>query len=344
MKITKKTFGQLSDGKKAELYTLTAGELSLSVTNMGAAVTSLYVPSRKTITGDVLLGYSTLSGYMADSVFLGATVGRFANRIRNAQFTLADKTYKLLKNDGENCLHAGLKNFGRLLWKAEEYKSNEGVFVRFELDSPDTDEGFPGNLKASVTYGLTGGNEMIALYGAKVDAPCPVNLTNHSYFNLAGEGRGDILSHEIIIHSSEYVAVDEAGIPTGEILQVDQTPALDFRLWKPMGKDIGELKNGYDHCYVVDGALGKLRPCAEVFERRSGRIMKVFTTQPGVQFYTGNYLHNIAGKAGSVYHKHSGFCLETQHFPDSPNNPQFPSAIFGPDRDYSEKSVFRFEW
>ncbi|MDR0644112.1 MAG: galactose mutarotase [Treponema sp.] len=343
MKITKKTFGTLSSGEKVDLYTLSAGDLSLSVSTLGAAMTSLNVPSKKNGIADVALGYSTLGGYAADAVFFGVTVGRFANRIGGAQFNLNGKTFKLLKNDGENSLHSGLKNFGRRVWKAEQFKVDDGVFVRLVLNSPDGDEGFPGELKAAVCYGLTKSNEVVAIYEAKVDADCPVNLTNHTYFNLAGEGRGDILAHRVVIHSSYYVEIDVYGIPTGTILPVQSTP-FDFKIRKPIGNDIELTPNGYDHCFVIDGDIGKLRPCAEVFDPVSGRNMRVFTTQPGVQFYTGNYLNGVQGKTGSVYGKHAGFCMETQHFPDSPNKPLFPSCIFGPKRDYSEKAVFGFDW
>jgi aldose 1-epimerase len=343
MKINKKPFGVISNGKKVDLYTLSAGELSLSISTFGATLTSLYVPSRRTGTQDVLLGYSTLGGYATDTEFLGATVGRFANRIGGARFTIDGKTCYLSKNIGESCLHAGPKNFARQVWDAKEYEDKNGIYVRFELKSPHNDEGFPGNLDAVVSYGLTESNEVVAIYEAKVDAPCPVNFTNHAYFNLRGEGHGDVLSHEVIIHASEYLPVDEESIPTGEMANVQLTP-FDFRLWKAIGRDIGEVAPGYDLCYVVDRARGKLRPAAEIFERASGRSMRVYTTQPGVQFYTGNNLHNIAGKTGSLYKEHTGFCLETQHFPDSPNKPQFPSAIFGPDRDYAEKAVFKFDW
>ncbi|MDR2792850.1 MAG: galactose mutarotase [Treponema sp.] len=343
MNINKKSFGVLSNGKKVELYTLSAGELSLSISTLGATLTSLYVPSRKTGIEDILLGYSTLGGYAADTAFLGFTIGRFANRIRGSRFTIGGSTYNLPKNEGENCLHAGLKNFGRQVWSAEKYEDKDGVYVRFTLKSPDNDEGFPGNLNAVVSYGLTRSNEVVAMYEAAVDSLCPVNLTNHAYFNLAGEGRGDVLSHELIIHASEYLPVDEHNIPTGEQAKVELTP-FDFRVWKTIGRNIGETARGYDHCYVIDGAPGKLRPVAEVFERTSGRLMRVYATHPGVQFYTGNYLNNIAGKAGSFYNTHAGFCLETQHFPDSPNKPQFPPCIYGPDKDYAEKAVFRFEW
>jgi aldose 1-epimerase len=349
VKITKKTFGILSTGKKALLYILKAGDLKLCLTNFGAAWTSLVVPSQSGRKDDVLLGYSGLEGYLQNKSYLGVTVGRFANRIGGAQFTLDGKTYVLDKNNGENTLHGGFRGFDKLLWKAEAYEEREGVFVRFEMDSPDGDNGYPGRLKAAVSYGLTKSNEIIANYEARSSAPTPVNLTNHSYFNLAGEGRGVISTHEICLYSSSYVEVNEQLIPTGRLIPVRDTP-FDFRTRKPMGRDFrpefggkGPL-DGYDHCFAVDGEPGKLRPCAEVYEPNSGRTMKVFTTQPGVQFYTGNMLPGIVGKQGSFYVKHNGFCLETQHFPDSPNRTGFPSCIYGPDRDYHEKSVFAFDW
>ncbi|MDR3138097.1 MAG: galactose mutarotase [Treponema sp.] len=351
MKISKKTFGVLSSGEKASLYTLKAGDLSLSLSTLGAALTSLRVPSSKKGKGDVLLGYPVLGSYANNKPFIGATIGRFGNRIGNGTFTLNDAEYRLYPNDGAHTLHGGRRGFDKLLWKAEAYEERDGVFVRFELESPDGDEGFPGNLKAAVSYGLTKSNEIIADYQAKVDAPCPVNLTNHAYFNLAGEGTGDILSHELILFASSYVEADENLIPTGKLLPVQNTP-FDFRTRKPVGRDIDRsggpsgsgVLPGYDHCFVVDGEAGKLRPCAEVFEESSGRIMRVFTTQPGVQFYTGNFLDGIPGKIGSVYDRYGGFCLETQHFPDSPNKPAFPSCVFGPKRPYHEKALFAFEW
>jgi len=342
MEIDKKTFGILSNGKKVKLYTLSAGDLKLSLTNFGAAWTSLIVPSHKGVMDDVLLGYSGLDGYLNNGPYIGVTVGRFANRIAGAAFTLNEKTHTLEANDGKNNLHSGRRGFGKLLWKSEAYEESEGVYVRFELESPDGDCGFPGNLKAVVSYGLTKSNEIIADYQAKVDEPCPVNLTNHAYFNLAGEGNGDILSHEIILYSSSYVEVDKHAIPTGNLVSVDGN-AFDFKKRKRINAAFGKV-HGYDHCFVVDGEPGKLRPCADVYEPSSGRSMKVFTTQPGVQFYTGNYLNNIAGKQGSCYVKHSGFCLETQHFPDTPNQSSFPSCIAGPEKDYHEKAVFSFNW
>ena len=342
MKISKKTFGYLSNGKKVKVYTLRAGNLEFSLTNYGAAWTSLIVPSRRGGKDDVLLGYTGLDGYLNNTPYIGVTVGRFANRIKGAAFTLDGKEYRLQANDGENSLHSGRRGFDKLLWKSEAYQENEGVYVRFELDSPDGDCGFPGNLKAVVSYGLTKSNEIIADYQVRVDQPSPVNLTNHAYFNLAGEGKGNVLSHEILLHSSLYVEVDKNAIPNGKLIPVKDTP-FDLQTRKRIDANFGKI-NGYDHCFVVNGDFGMIRPCAEVYEPDSGRSMKVFTTQPGVQFYTGNHLDNVAGKYGSCYVKHSGFCLETQHFPDTPNRKNFPSCIVRPGKVYDERAVFAFSW
>ncbi|GHV68457.1 aldose 1-epimerase [Spirochaetia bacterium] len=342
MKISKKTYGILASGKKVYLYTLKAGDLTLSLSTLGAAWQSLMVPSKTSPRDDVLLGYSSLDAWTRNKPFFGVTPGRFANRIGGASFALDGKTYSLYKGDGQHSLHGGRRGFDKYLWKAEAYEDRDGVFVRFELESPDGDEGYPGKLKAVVCYGLTNANEVAVDYSAKVESRCPVNLTNHSYFNLAGEGKGNILSHDIIIYASSLVEVDQSLIPTGNLVPVKKTP-FDFLTRKPIGRDIGAA-GGYDHCFALDGEAGKLRPCAEVYEDGSGRTMRVFTTQPGVQFYTGNFLDGVPGKMGSFYNKHDGFCLETQHFPDSPNRPEFPSAIFGPGKDYHEKSLFAFDW
>ena len=347
MKITKKTFGILSGGKKVHLYTIKAGDLSLSLSTLGATWTSLVVPSRTKGQDDILLGFSSFDAYVNNKYF-GVTVGRFANRIGNAHFSLGGMDYPLFKNDGANTLHGGRVGFSKRVWKAEAYEERDGVFVRFELKSPDGDEGYPGNLRTAVSYGLTKSNEVVADYEAKVDVPCPINLTNHAYFNLAGEGRGmNILSTELKLFCSSYLEVDDALIPTGRILSTDNTP-LDFKTRKPIGKDIQPLASGsaggYDHCFVVNGEPGKLRPFAEVYEPFTGRSMKGFTTQPGLQFFSGNNISSLPGKIGSVYNKYGALCLETQHFPDSPNKPDFPSAIFGPDREYHERAVFAFDW
>ncbi|MCL2440664.1 MAG: galactose mutarotase [Treponema sp.] len=343
MKIEKKIFGYLSNGKKVKLWTLKAGDLKFSLTNFGAAWTSLIMPSRSGKKDDILLGYSGLDGYLNNGPYIGVTVGRFANRIKGASFDLLGGTYPLNANDGKNSLHSGPRGFDKLLWKSEAYEEKEGVFVRFELESPDGDCGFPGNLKAVVCYGLTKSNEIICDYQAKVSKSCPVNITNHAYFNLAGEGQGNILSHEALLYSSSYVEVDRFGIPSGRILPVNGT-GFNFKRRRKIRADYSMIKpfKGYDHCFAVDGEPGKLRPCAEIYESNSGRSLKVFTTQPGVQFYTGNHLKEVPGKQGSVYKKYSGFCLETQHFPDSPNNRNFPSCIVSSGKDYNEKAVFAF--
>jgi aldose 1-epimerase len=342
MEIKKQIFGILSNGKKVKLYTLSAGDLKLSLINFGAAWTSLIVPSGKGVKDDVLLGYSGLDGYLENDQFIGVTVGRFANRIKGATFTLNGKKFDLTANDGKNNLHSGPRGFDKYLWKSEAYEENEGVYVRFELESPDGDSGFPGRVKTVVSYGLTKSNEIIADYQAKADEPTPVNLTNHAYFNLAGEGKGNILSHEVMLNSSSYVDIDRHGIPTGK-MALTKGNAFDFRSRKRINADFGRVK-GYDHCFVVEGEIGALRPCAEVYEPSSERLMKVFTTQPGVQFYTGNHLNNVKGKQGACYTKYSGFCLETQHFPDTVNQSDFPPCIAAPGKDYHEKAVFSFNW
>jgi len=344
MEIKEKKFGMLSNGKKVMLYTLKAGDLKFSLTNFGAAWTSLIVPSGKGSKDDILLGYSGLEGFLKNEAYFGVTVGRFANRISGASFKLDGKTYNIDANEGQNSLHSGRRGFDKLLWKAESFAEDEGVYVRFELDSRDGDGGFPGNLKAAVSYGLTKSNELICDYRAKSDTMCPVNLTNHAYFNLAGEGKGDILSHELLIHSSSYVEVDKNNIPTGKLLPAAGTD-FDFQSRRKICLNDSLLKSfeGYDHCFCLNGNPGLLRPCAEVHEPKSGRSMKVFTSQPGVQLYTGNYLNNISGKQGSIYGKYSGFCLETQHYPDTPNQSGFPQCFAAPGQDYHEKAVFLFD-
>ena len=342
MKLTRKTFGILSNGSKVRLYVLKAGDLKLCLSSFGATWTSLFVPSRNNIQDDILLGYSGFDGFLNNSPYFGVTIGRVANRIKDGNFSIAGKSYQIGRNDGNNALHGGFKSFDKMQWKSEAYENSEGVYVRFDLESPDGDCGFPGTLKTSVVYGITKNNELVAVYEAQADAPTPVNLTNHAYFNFAGEGKGNILSHELSLNSSSYLENDSQLLPTGKLLPVKNS-AFDFREMKAIGKDLGSKLDGYDHCFIVDGDPGKLRACADVYEPGSGRTMSVFTTQPGVQFYTGNMLKEQNGKAGSIYKKHSGFCLETQHFPDSPNHSDFPSCLIGPGKNYKEKTVFTFE-
>jgi aldose 1-epimerase len=340
MSITRSLFGTLGGGEKVYLYTLKAGDLTLTLSTLGAGWVSLYAPDARGRDGDIILGYSTLGGYTRNATYQGVTVGRFANRMSRAAFTLGGKTYHLHEGEGGNTLHGGRRGFDKRVWEAAAYTRPDGVCVRFELLSPDGDEGFPGALRAVVTYALTHDNEIHAEYRARVDAPSPVNLTNHAYFNLRGEGNGTVLGHEAAFHASAVVDIDGALIPTGRLTPVAGTP-FDFTRRKPIGRDI-EAAGGYDHCFVLDGEEGALKPAAEVYEEVSGRVLRLSTTQSGVQFYTGNFLDGVAGKLGSVYGKHGGFCLETQCLPDSPNRPEFPSAIFGPGRDYLERAVFSF--
>ncbi|GAB1484423.1 galactose mutarotase [Treponema sp.] len=342
MKIKKNYFGTLATGEDVHLYTLKAGDLSLSLSTFGGILVSLIVPSRLLGKDDVLLGFSTLGPYTRHHPYFGATVGRVANRIAKGRFELGGKTYDLYKNNGENSLHGGRRGFDRRVWKAEAYEEKGGVYLRLSLKSRNGDEGFPGEMQATVSYGLRSDNVLVADYRAKLDAPCPVNLTNHAYFNLKGEGRGDVLGHELILNASSYLPVDSTLIPTGQLAKCAGSP-FDFLTRKSLGQDIKEA-GGYDHNFVIDGEPGKMRSSAEVFEPLSGRTMRQSTTQPGVQLYTGNFLDNIQGKLGSIYNKHSGFCLETQHFPDSPNQEKFPDAIFGPDRKYHEHTEFAFDW
>jgi aldose 1-epimerase len=343
MSINKKIFGVLPSGEEVYLYTLKAGEMSMSLSTLGASVASLVVPSRTKKFCDVCLGYPALDGYAHDAAFIGATVGRFANRIAGGSFTLDGRVCRLSRNEGVNTLHGGGRGFNRQVWKAEAGEAAGGASVRFELDSPDGDEGFPGRLKAAVTYSLSADGAFTAEYSADADAPCPVSITNHAYFNLAGEGTGDVLSHEARIFASSYAEVDAQLIPTGRLLPVAGGP-FDFRERKRFSRDIAAAGGGYDHCFVIDGAPGTMRPCAEVFAESSRLTMRVSTTYPGCQLYTGHNIGRADGKSGAVYGKYSGFCLETQYLPDSPNRPEFPSAIFGPARPYREKASFTFIW
>lgn len=343
MKIKRKDFGILASGETVRLYVLKAGGLTACFSTLGATLVSLSVPSKSGRVDDVVLGFSTLGPYAGFHPYFGATVGRYANRIAGARFVLDGETRDLGRNDGPNCLHGGVRGFDRRVWKAEAYAEKGGAYVRMTLDSPDGDEGFPGNLRAEVTYGLDGNGALVADYRASVDRDCPVSLTNHAYFNLRGEGRGDVLGHELQLAASSYVEADEALIPTGVLVDVEGG-AFDFRVPKAIGRDIAAVGHGYDHCYAIDGEAGKLRPCAVAREPESGRVLRLSTTQPGVQLYTGNFLDGVRGKMGAAYGKHAGFCLETQHFPDAPNRASFPSCVYGPGRKYREKAVFAFEW
>jgi aldose 1-epimerase len=340
-------FGETKDGRAVELYTLTNGNgVEVRAMTYGGIITSIRVPDRSGAMGDVVLGFDTLAGYLGDSPYFGAIVGRYGNRIAKGQFTLDGRTYQLATNNGPNHLHGGVKGFDKAVWSARAVEGARGVGVELTCTSPDGEEGYPGTLAATVTYTLTDRNELHIAYTATTDKATPVNLTQHTYFNLAGGG--DILGHELMLNADRFTPVDATLIPTGELAAVQGTP-FDFRKPTAIGariaQDHPQLKkgNGYDHNWVVNRTAAGLQPAARVFEPKTGRTLDVATTQPGIQFYSGNFLDGtIKGKEGTVYKFRSGFCLETQHFPDYPNHPDFPTTILKPGQIYASETVFTF--
>lgn len=343
MNVTSKPFGTAPGGKQADIYTLTNDKgVEVKITNYGGIVTSLKVPDRNGDFSDVVLGYDTLDEYVKDnSPYFGALVGRYGNRIAGGTFTLEGKQYTLARNNGPNHLHGGNKGFDKVLWDAQPVRRPGTVGVKLTYLSRDGEEGYPGNLSCEVVYELTGENELKINYRAVTDKTTVVNLTHHSYFNLAGHDSGDILSHELMINAGHYTPVDETLIPTGQIKTVDATP-MDFRKPVAIGSRIDQVTGGYDHNYELDKAGGGLTLAARVREKSSGRVMEVWTTEPGIQFYSGNFLDGTQKGKGVVYEKYAGFCLETQHFPDSPNRPQFPSVVLKPSQEYSQTTVYKF--
>lgn len=343
MKIKKRSFGVLSSGQKASLYTISNCEMSFSVTNFGCTITSIIVPSPKGKKDDIVLGYSTLEGYTRNTPYFGTLVGRYANRIANARFKLDGVSYDLTANDNGNCLHGGKPGYHKMIWKAEPFSNAREAGVVFKRTSESGEQGFPGTVDLQVSYSLTTQNDIIIRYTAKTDAATPVNLTNHTYFNLAGHDAGSILDHQVQLFCDRYTPVDGKMIPTGKILEVAGTP-FDFRSPKAIGKDIGLVSGGYDHNWEINRAGDGPHPVAGVFDPLSGRAMTVYSTQPGVQFYTGNFLNDEPGKNGEKYGKNSGFCLETQHFPDSPNRPEFPDSILMPGNQYRHQTIWHFDF
>ncbi len=341
--ISRSVFGKTRDGAVIELYTLVNSKgMTVKIMTYGAIVTEIIVPDRRGRPGDVVLGFDNFDQYLAPNPYFGAIVGRVGNRIANARFVLNGTEYKLAANDGPNQLHGGLKGFDKVIWKAKPIASPVGTAVEFRYMSPDGEEGYPGNLDCTVVYALTEANELKIDYTATTDKPTPVNLTNHSYFNLAGAGNGDVLGHEMMLVARRYTPVDDGLIPTGEIASVTGTP-MDFTKPARIGARIDRVKGGYDHNYVLDSG-GSNTPvlAARAREPKSGRVMEVYTTQPGIQFYTGNFLDGSLSGIGGVYKKHGGFCLETQHFPDSVHHPSFPSVILSPGQTYRETTLYKF--
>lgn len=346
--LKKTSFGKTPDGRQVDLYTFTnKNGVEVAITNFGGIVVSVKVRDRSGKIADVVLGYDSLDGYISDKSYFGALVGRYANRIAHGQFSLDGVSYKLARNNGENSLHGGVKGFNKAVWEAKEVASKEAPSLQLDYLSKDGDEGYPGNLKVQVVYTLTDANELKIDYSATTDKKTVVNLTNHSYFNLAGQGNGDILSHQLTIQGDRFTPVDAGLIPTGELRPVEGTP-FDFGKKTAIGARINaddeqlKLGKGYDHNWVVNHPT-EYALAARAVEPKSGRVLEVWTTQPGVQFYTGNFLDGtVIGKGGKAYTLRSAFCLETQHFPDSPNHPEFPSTVLSPGERYHQVTAFKF--
>ena len=347
----KKTpFGKTEDGRAVDLYTLTNKKgMEVTITNFGGIIVSLKAPDRNGKFDDVVLGYDSIDGYLTNKAFFGALIGRYGNRIAHGQFKLDGKTYNLPKNDGDNTLHGGTTGFNKRLWTAKDVSGSKGQALELTYTSKDGEEGFPGNLSVKVVYTLTDENELHIDYSATTDKDTVVNLTNHSYFNLAGQRNGDILGHQLMIHADRFTPVDQTLIPTGELKAVKDTP-FDFTKATAIGARINnddqqiKFGKGYDHNWVLNGGItGTPRLAVEAYESNSGRVLQELTTEPGVQFYSGNFLDgSITGKGGKVYNLRYGFCLETQHFPDSPNHANFPSTELKPGQKYHTTTVFKF--
>jgi aldose 1-epimerase len=339
-KVTRSSFGKLPDGRAVEALTLSNGGMQAKIMTYGAAVVSLTAPDKNGKYADIVLGMDSIDGYVKGVPYFGAIVGRYGNRIAKGTFQLDGKTYKLAINNGENSLHGGLKGFDKQIWTARE--ANGGV--EFTYVSKDGEEGYPGTLTAKVLYTLTPQNELRIEYTATTDKPTVVNLTNHTYFNLAGEG--DNLQHQVMINADRFTPVDKGLIPTGELKPVKGTP-FDFTKLTAIGARIEQkdeqlvFGGGYDHNWVLNGT--GMKKAAEVYEPKTGRVMEVFTEEPGLQFYTGNFLDGtITGKGGRVYQRRAAFCMETQHFPDSPNKPSFPSTRLDPGKTYHTVTMYKF--
>lgn len=346
--ISKMHFGNLPDGSPIELYTLTNGTITAKITTFGGIVTQLHAPDKNGKQADVVLGFDSLEGYLAGHPYFGAITGRYANRIANGKFSLDGKEYQLAVNNGPNSLHGGLKGFDKVIWKAEQTTAHGQPALKLTRTSPDGEEGYPGSLEVSVTYSITPKNGLRIDYTASTDKPTVLNLTNHSYFNLAGPAAGNILDHELTLAADQFTEVDDNLIPTGKLGEVAGTP-LDFTKATAIGARIAQIPGepgGYDHNYLVRHADTKSKEpvfTAKVKDPKSGRVLTVLTTEPGVQFYTGNFLDGtLKGKDGVVYQKNQAFCLEAQHYPDSPNQSTFPSTRLNPGETYTQTTIYEF--
>jgi len=336
----KELFGKSPDGEDVYLYTLkNKNGMIVKIMNYGGTVCSILFPDKDGKVEDMVLGYKDFEGYLSENnPYFGSLVGRYANRIANGQFKLNGNEYNLAKNNGPNHLHGGVKAFDKLVWQAKE----RATTLELEYFSKDGEEGYPGNLKVKVVYSLTQENELKINYEAETNAETHVNLTNHSYFNLCGNAKRNVLEHEVKIMANAYTPVTEALIPTGELTEVDGT-ALNFKEFKKIGEEIGQVDGGYDHNYVLNPSKTFCKKIAEVKENESGRMLEVYTSEPGVQFYTPNFQDgSIVGKEGAPYNSYLAFCLETQHFPDSPNQPDFPSTLLKPGNTYKQETIYKF--
>ena len=344
MSVHKELFGNTPEGVAVDLYTLTNSKgLRVKIMTYGATIISVETPDRKGKIENVTLSLDNLHEYLKGHPFFGSTVGRYANRIAKGKFTLDGKQYTLATNNNENHLHGGVKGFDKAVWKAESLETADAVAVVFTHVSPDGDEGYPGKLNAKVTYSLTNDNELKMEYEATTDRPTIVNLTNHTYWNLTG-ATDDVLGHQLTLNADRYLTVDKGLIPLGEFKDLKGTP-MDFTQPMTIGSRIAKVEGGYDHCYVLNKKPGeekKLSLAATVYEPKSGRLMEVYTTEPGVQFYSANFLDGKQQRGDKKFTEHYGFCLETQHFPDSPNKPSFPSVVLKPGETYTHKTVHKF--
>jgi aldose 1-epimerase len=340
MTLRKQPYGRLDDGTAVEKYTLaTTRGIAAELLTYGGILSSLTMPDRRGRTAGVTLGFDELESYAARSPYFGALLGRCANRIAGGAFTLAGQRYRLACNNGPNHLHGGLKGFDKAVWKARPFQKGDAAGLVLSHVSKDGDEGYPGTLRVEVTVSLNEAGQLALQFEARTDQPTPVNLSQHSYWNLAGSGT--VLDHELQLDCPFYLPVDQTLIPTGEILSVTGTP-MDFTRSKPVGRDIGKVPGGYDHCWVGAGSEHAFRRLATLYEPAGGRGLEVWTTLPGLQFYTGNFLDGLRGAGGAVYNRHSGLCLEAEYFPDSINKPHFPDCLLEPGRTYSHRIEYRF--
>ena len=343
-KIAKKSFGKLPDGTEIEEYTLGNAKGAVAkVITYGATLTELWMPDRSGQNADIVLGYDHLEGYLGNHPFFGATIGRYGNRIAKGKFSLDGHEYSLYLNNGPNSLHGGKEGFNRKVWKAEPVSATGGAAVKFTYVSKDGEEGYPGTLVTSVTYELTDDNALKITYHASTDKPTVVNLTNHSYFNLSGAGTGDVLKEVLELDADRYTPVDDTLIPTGQLLPVEGTP-YDFRKATAIGAHSAEVPKlgGYDNNFVLNGEPGKLRKAGSLYDPASGRHMELETTEPGVQIYMSLGLDGSIKGIGGAYQKYGAVCLETQHFPDSPNHANFPSTVVRPGKDYHSETIYKF--